>query len=384
MKLCRVRQTRQLVPKPRTVSVVVAVILVIAGTGVPSHYGRAEEPPYQYYALKRPHPQPAPGFVLKDQDGKSRALSSLRGKIVLITFGFTNCPNICPTILANLARAYDLLSAEEQARVQVLFISVDPSRDTSKVLKTYVPFFNRHFIGLTGQPEQIAAVAKAYGVEYETISQSGAANASSYNIEHSDTVYVISSSGKWIGFYGNRQLQNSQRIAADLHHFLSLSEGNSDDWQSEGAKLVKAQAPSGRQLYLAQCASCHLEDGRGIPGKYPPLVGSSWVNGAPNRLTTLVVNGVEPTPDATRPSLGGIMPAWRTIMTPTDTAAVLSYIRQAWGNTASGISAGYVQNLTYQFIGRTGLWSWKELEALPPDTDANAATVDAPPAQPSR
>jgi hypothetical protein len=71
-------------------------------------------------------------------------------------------------------------------------------------------------------------------------------------------------------------------------------------------------------------------------------------------------------------------------MTPTDTAAVLSYIRQAWGNTASGISAGYVQNLTYQFIGRTELWSRKELEALPPDTDANAATVDAPPAQPSR
>ena len=61
-------------------------------------------------------------------------------------------------------------------------------------------------------------------------------------------------------------------------------------------------------------------------------------------------------------------------MTPADTAAVLSYIRQAWGNTASAISAGYVQNLTYQFIGRTGLWSWKELEALPPDTEANAAT----------
>ena len=246
MKLCRVRQARQpLVPKPGTVSVVVAVILVIVGTGVFSHYGRAEEPPYQYYALKRPHPQPAPGFVLKDQDGKSRALSSLRGKIVLITFGFTNCPNICPTILANLARVYDLLSAEEQARVQVLFISVDPSRDTSKVLKAYVPFFNRHFLGLTGQPEQIAAVAKAYGVEYETTSQSGAANASSYNIEHSDTVYVISPSGKWIGFYGNRQLQNSERMAADLHHFLSLFEGNNDDWQSEAAKVVKAQSTLG-------------------------------------------------------------------------------------------------------------------------------------------
>ena len=68
-------------------------------------------------------------------------------------------------------------------------------------------------------------------------------------------------------------------------------------------------------------------------------------------------------------------------MTPADTAAVLTYIRQAWGNTAPAISAGYVQDLTYQFSGRSGPWSWKELEALPPDSNQNAVSVGASPAQ---
>ena len=334
---------------------------------------RAEKQSYRYYALKRPDAQLACDFVLKDQNGNSFSLGSLRGKFVLLTFGFTSCPNICPTILANLARSYELLPPEEQARVQVLFISVDPSRDTPKVLNTYVPSFNRHFRGLTGPPEQIATVAKAYGVQYLTNSLPGAASKpSSYNIEHTDTVYLISPSGKWIGLYGNRQLQNTQRLADDLHHFLALFEEKNDDWQSEGGKVIKAQALSGQQLYVQECAACHLESGRGIPGKYPPLAGSDWVTGAPNRLTTLVVNGMAPTTKGGKPSFAGVMPAWRSVMTPADTAAVLTYIRQAWGNSAPAISTSYVQDLTYRSSGRIGFWSSKELEALPPDTNATS------------
>lgn len=373
MKPFRLRQPPQgFVGGKRTAAVVVAVIFAIMGLGLFPDLCRSEEP-YQYYAIKRQDAQPGYDFNLVDQDEKTVSLGSLRGKLLLIAFGFTHCPNVCPTILANLARAYELLSPEEQARVQVLFISVDPSRDTSKVLKSYVPFFDRHFLGLTGKPEQIAAAAKAYGVEYETTSQSGTTTASSYNIDHSDTVYLISPSGKWIGLYGNRQLQNSQRITDDLHHFLSLFEGSKDDWQSEGAKVVRTQAPSGRELYLQQCASCHLENGRGVPGKYPSLVGSSWVVGAPNRLTALVVNGVKGAA-TTGESFPGVMPAWRTVLTPADTAAVLTYIRQAWGNAAPAISAHYVQDLSYKLGDRTDLWSWKELEALPPDANLSASS----------
>ena len=329
---------------------------------------------YQYYAHKRPDPKPAYDFTLKDQDGKPFSLSSQRGKFVLMAFGFTHCPNICPTTLANLATAYELLSSEDRARVQVLFISVDPDRDTSKVLKDYVPFFNKHFIGLTGQPNQIAATAKAYGVEYEKTSQPGAVAANYYSFEHSDVVYLLGPSGKWIALYGDRQLRNSRRVADDLRHFLASSPRGDCDWQPEKTAVVKPQPVSGRQLYLEQCASCHLENGRGVSGKYPPLVGSAWVIGAPNRLTTLVVNGVQGEQHAGAARYAGVMPAWRTVLVPADTAAILTYIRQAWGNAATAISAGYVQNLTYQFASRADFWSWKELEALPPDTNAKASS----------
>lgn len=359
--------------RQRTALTIKAATLAIAMTGLFLHRAWCKDN-YQYYAHKRPDPKPAYDFTLKDQDGKPFSLSSQRGKFVLMAFGFTHCPNICPTTLANLATAYELLSSEDRARVQVLFISVDPDRDTSKVLKDYVPFFNKHFIGLTGQPNQIAATAKAYGVEYEKTSQPGAVAANYYSFEHSDVVYLLGPSGKWIALYGDRQLRNSRRVADDLRHFLASSPRGDCDWQPEKTAVVKPQPVSGRQLYLEQCASCHLENGRGVSGKYPPLVGSAWVIGAPNRLTTLVVNGVQGEQHAGAARYAGVMPAWRTVLVPADTAAILTYIRQAWGNAATAISAGYVQNLTYQFASRADFWSWKELEALPPDTNAKASS----------
>jgi protein SCO1/2 len=355
--------------KKRNAARSILIVLIISLTGLVPLRCWCEEP-YQYYALKRPNPQPAYDFALTDQEGKSFSLGSLRGKLVLIHFGFTHCSNICPTILANLATAYKLLSSEEQTRVQVLFVSLDPGRDTPKVLKDYVPFFDKHFVGLTGEPDQIAATAKAYGVEYEEKSPSFATD----NIEHSAAVYLIAPSGQWVGSYGNRQLQNRQRMVDDLRHFLALSPNGWEDWQPEERKLVKAQPQSGRQLYLEQCASCHLENGRGVSGKYPSLVGSTWVVGAPNRLTTLMVNGVKSVATAAGP-YSGVMPAWRTILTPAETAAVLTYIRQAWGNAAPTISARYVQDLSYQFANRTEPWSWKELEALPADANASASNL---------
>lgn len=83
-----------------------------------------------------------------------------------MSFGFTRCPNICPTTLANLANVYKLLSPDDQARLQVLFISIDPERDTPEALKEYVSFFDNHFVGLTGQPGEIAKMENAYRPQY--------------------------------------------------------------------------------------------------------------------------------------------------------------------------------------------------------------------------
>ena len=184
--------------------------------------GRSDDD-YQYYAHKRPDPKPAYDFTLNGSEWKAILLRSLRGKLVLIAFGFTHCPNICPTTLANLAKTYELLSPADRSRVQVLFISLDPDRDTSKVLKDYVPFFDKHFIGLTGQPDQIASTAKAYGVEYERANLNRASwRLDYYSIEHSNAVYLVGRSGKWIALYRDKQLRDSQRVADDLRPFSGL------------------------------------------------------------------------------------------------------------------------------------------------------------------
>src|SRR4029434_427019 len=138
-----------------------------------------------FYASKLGATKPAPDFTLTDQNGRPFSSASLRGSLVLMSFGFTHCPNICPTTLANLANVYNLLSPDDQARVQVLVISVDPERDTPEVLKEYVPFFDNHFIGLTGQPDEIAMMKNAYSVQYRK-DAIGAVTPNEYNIEHTD------------------------------------------------------------------------------------------------------------------------------------------------------------------------------------------------------
>jgi protein SCO1 len=320
---------------------------------------------YQYLARKLPAPKQAPDFTLTNQDGKPFSLKSLRGKLVLMSFGFTHCANICPTTLANLANVYKLLSPDDQARVQVLFVSVDPERDTPEVLKEYVPFFDNHFIGLTGQPDEIATMKNAYAVRLRK-DATGTGTPNEYNIEHTTGVFLIERSGQWIGSYRKNELSDSQRVADDLRHFLASSPSDNAAWQTEKRGAAKIPPPSGRQLYMQQCASCHLENGRGIPGKYPSLVQSTWVIGAPNRITALLLNGVKGGhEDGAR--YAGVMPAYRSILVPADTAALLTYIRQSWGNTASPISADYVEKLFYQLPARPDFWSWNELEALPPD-----------------
>ncbi|MGB8342856.1 MAG: SCO family protein [Chthoniobacterales bacterium] len=171
-----------------------------------------------------PHPQKAYDFQLVDQDDKPFRLGQLRGKAVLFTFGFTHCPNICPTTLADLAAAYRSLPKSVQERTCVLFISVDPERDSPKVLKEYVPFFDEHFIGLTGSALQIAKAAKEYGVIYEKQSEPNH-GANDYNIQHSTYVYVIGPDGKWRGLYRRDQIKDPERIANDVKQMLAASHG---------------------------------------------------------------------------------------------------------------------------------------------------------------
>jgi protein SCO1 len=164
--------------------------------------------------------KPAFDFHLIDQDGKAFQLSQMRGKAVLFSFGFTHCPNVCPTTLSDLARVYQALPAQDREKVQVLFVSIDPHRDKPETLKNYVPYFNDSFIGLTGTEAQVAEAAKAYGAYYEIIQDSGA-NPDVYTVNHSALTYLISPDGKWKLLYNFDQLNDSKKMMQDIRRVLA-------------------------------------------------------------------------------------------------------------------------------------------------------------------
>jgi len=161
-------------------------------------------------------------FRLVDQNGKSFRLSQLRGKAVLFSFGFTHCPNVCPTTLSDLAKVYRALPEEDRQKVQILFVSVDPRRDQPAIMKKYVPYFDESFIGLTGTEPQIAETAKAYGAFYE-ISRSGGEDQDNYSVNHSALTYLITPNGKWKLIYNFDQLADPKNMVRDIERVLAES-----------------------------------------------------------------------------------------------------------------------------------------------------------------
>lgn len=164
--------------------------------------------------------RPAYDFSLVDQNGKPLRLSDLRGHAVLLSFGFTRCPNICPTTLGNLAAVFRKLPPAAQEKVDVVFISVD-ERDSPATLKDYVPFFNDHFTGLTGPPADIAATARAYGAFFRKAPAVGE-DKSDYMIDHSTYTYLIDPAGNLRLLYRFDQLPESGRIADDVQRLLGM------------------------------------------------------------------------------------------------------------------------------------------------------------------
>jgi protein SCO1/2 len=150
---------------------------------------------------------------LTDHTGKQRQLSDFQGKAVALFFGFTHCPDVCPTTMVDLANAVKLLG-DRGDEVQVLFVTLDPERDTQEVLAKFVPSFDSRFIGLYGTPEQTAETAKNFKIFYAKQPQEGAG----YNIDHSAGVYAFDKNGKiriYIKFG-----QKPKEIASDLATIL--------------------------------------------------------------------------------------------------------------------------------------------------------------------
>jgi len=154
-------------------------------------------------------------FALNDQDGKPRTLADFKGKAVVIFFGYTHCPDVCPTTMAEMAEAMKQLGPDAD-RVQVLFVTLDPERDTPALLKQYVPAFDPRFIGLSGSPEATAKVAKEFRVFYQ---KAPGKDAGSYTLDHTAASYVFDPQGRVRLFV--RHGQGPEPIVHDLKVLLA-------------------------------------------------------------------------------------------------------------------------------------------------------------------
>lgn len=153
-------------------------------------------------------------FALTDQNGQKRALADFRGKVVLVFFGYTQCPDVCPTTMADMAQVKTKLGGDGD-KLQVLFVTVDPERDTQQLLASYVPGFDRSFLGLYGNAEETAQVAKEFKVIYQKVPGK---TPTSYSIDHTAGSYVFDPQGRVRLFV--RHSQSVDSIAADIKRLM--------------------------------------------------------------------------------------------------------------------------------------------------------------------
>ena len=172
------------------------------------------EQPYTYQGSLIDPPVPASDFQLNDQHGQSFRLSDQRGKTVLIFFGYTHCPDVCPVTLSEFKQIKQQLG-DLANRVEFVFITVDSERDTAEVLGQYLANFDPVFIGLSGTPDQMEPVYKSYGVYHQKTETGSAAG---YLVDHTAIMYVIDSNGNWRLTYPFGM--DVEKQVADLVHLV--------------------------------------------------------------------------------------------------------------------------------------------------------------------
>ncbi|MFN3376966.1 MAG: SCO family protein [Burkholderiaceae bacterium] len=164
-----------------------AALVVVAGTLVACSEKKAE-----FRGIDITGADYAKDFLLTDQHGQLRKMADFRGKVVVVFFGFTQCPDVCPTSMQELAEVKRQLGSDGD-RLQGIFITVDPERDTPQVLKEYMGNFDPSFLALRGEPAQLAAVAKDFKIYYKKVDGK---TPTSYTMDHSAGSYMYDPSGR--------------------------------------------------------------------------------------------------------------------------------------------------------------------------------------------
>lgn len=170
--------------------------------------------PYVWHGSPYADPAPAPGLSLSDTAGEPFELSSLRGSLVLIYFGYTYCPDVCPATLGDVARAMEQLGAQAQ-HARLVFVTVDPDRDSPPVLRRYLDAFDGSFIGLTGTAGDLEAARRAYGVLAE---QEPHQDGEAYLVSHTARLFLIDPDGLLKASYPFGTPRDE--LLADMRHAL--------------------------------------------------------------------------------------------------------------------------------------------------------------------
>jgi protein SCO1/2 len=179
--------------------------LVVGGCG---------NPPARFESVDITGADYAKDFRLTDASGQARSLADYRGKVVLLFFGYTQCPDVCPTTLADLKKVMQTLGPDAD-RAQVLFVTLDPARDTPALLAQYVPSFDARFVGLRGDDEATARTAKDFKVFFQKVPSAAGGG---YTLDHTAGTYVFGPDGRIRLFV--RQGEGAAAIAHDVRLLL--------------------------------------------------------------------------------------------------------------------------------------------------------------------
>ena len=182
---------------PRKIHLLALLVLVTGSLLVSA----CQPAPRKLHGVPYDKPKPAPDLLLTDQYGRPFSLSTQKGKVVIVYFGYTSCPDVCPVTLAQLTQVWTGLGPEQAKFFQPIFVTVDPERDTEQVIAQYLSAFDSAvggdqglgFIGLRGAPADLDPVRAAYGVQAEKRPQPG--SAVGYTVDHTANIYVIDTAG---------------------------------------------------------------------------------------------------------------------------------------------------------------------------------------------
>jgi protein SCO1/2 len=308
---------------------------------------------YQFHGFIVPPVKHDSHVFLRTEDGPMN-LTIYHNKFVLLYFGYTYCPDVCPTSLAKLKIALSELSEAERKKVQVIFISVDPDRDTPQKVNEYAKVFNVDFIGATGTRTEIDLVTESLGVKYKINPPDENGN---YSVDHSSYTYVIDPNGYLVMVWSHET--RGEEIAEDLTYLIEsgipidqqLLAGPTPTSVVCSLTLIPEFVNNGRGLYEHNCAQCHGTDLGGIPGWRTPLEDGSHL-APPLGISSVIWEKTEPElihvinegKNLDKPMH---MPSFKNTLSDEEIYSILQYIYSTWSiNQKNYYSGNLMQTST--------------------------------------